>query len=55
MVWRADLEKNITFFRGFDAYREKDRASAGSTNAEITVPFFDVLHDIGCNGNMGSF
>jgi hypothetical protein len=48
------LKKDITFFRELYTYREEYRASTGSTDAEITVPLLDIVHDIGRNGDPGN-
>lgn len=48
------LEQDIAFFRGLYAYWQEDWTSAGGTDAEITVPLLNVVHDIRGNCDPGN-
>jgi len=48
------LVQDIAFFGGFDIYRKKDRAAAGSADAKITPPLFDVIYDLRGNSDPGN-
>jgi len=51
----GSFHEEITFFRGFNAYREKDRTSTGSAYTEIAVSLLDIIQDLRGYRDMADF